>query len=70
VVKKYVIDPIGQVTKNNRNQSTFTPTRERSINAQKIAMLKEMISEHGTVKATSATNTIPKKLLADEEFKK
>jgi len=52
------------------NQSTFTPRGERSVNAQKIAMLKEIISEHGIVRATNAANKIPKKSLADEEFKK
>jgi hypothetical protein len=60
--KKYVIDPIGQVTKNTKNQSTFAPTGERSVNAQKIAMLKEMISEHGIVRMTNAANRIPKAL--------
>ena len=42
----------------------------RSVNAQKLAMPKEIISEHGIVRMTNAANTIPKALLADEEFKK
>jgi hypothetical protein len=33
-------------------------------------MPKEIIIEHGIVKATKAANRIPKALLADEKFKK
>jgi len=33
-------------------------------------MPKEIISEHGIVRTINAANTIPKALLADEEFKK
>jgi len=69
-VKKYTIDPRGQVTKNRKNQRTFTPTDERSANAQNIAMPKETISEHGIVRTSKAANRIPKALLADDEFKK
>ena len=69
-VKKYTIDPNGQVTKNKRNQSTFAPTVERSANAQKNAMPKEMISAHGIVRRSNPANRIPKALLAGEELKK
>jgi hypothetical protein len=69
-VKKYTIDPKGQVTKNRKNQNTFTPIDERSANAQNIAMPKETISAHGIVRTSNDANRIPKVLLADEEFKK
>lgn len=61
---------MGQVTRNRRNHSTLTPTGERSLKAQKPAMPKEIISEHGIVRTTNAANRMPKALLADEEFKK
>jgi hypothetical protein len=65
-----MIDPRGQVTRKKRNQSTFRPTEERSANAQNIAMPMETISEHGIVRTSNAPNTIPKALLAGEEFRK
>jgi hypothetical protein len=40
------------------------------MNAQKLAMPKEIINEHGIVRTTNAANRIPKALLAEEEFKK
>jgi hypothetical protein len=40
------------------------------MNTQNNAMPKEMISEHGTVRATNTTNRIPPILLAGEEFRK
>jgi hypothetical protein len=68
-VKKYTIEPKGHVIRNKRNQSTFTTTDERSANAQKIAMPKEIRSEHGIASTSNAANRMPKALLADEEFK-
>jgi hypothetical protein len=52
------------------NQTALIPTRERSINAQKIAMPKEITSEHKAVRVINAANRIPKTLLADEMSKK
>jgi hypothetical protein len=69
-VKKYAIDPKGQVTRNSKNQSIFTLTGERSVNAQKNAMPQEIMSAHGIVSTSNAANRIPKTLFADEEFKK